>query len=226
MTKTLLTCREEYANGEEDFYRLYDFVMLILVSAADSMKGQFVRKLDETLPFMNEITKATKVGSDLADMFTRAGSLHGKPLFYAACMVYALNVEGEFEDTIRLLYTIYKAGLGQDVPFSSVREVPVRQIRDEMRILSNAESEILFAGWESHHLRNAIAHLRMEYDEGSGTMHFVDVNRDGKIVYDKTLTLEEFGRFYHLSHGVSIVFLELALILRIRDVAFALSPFA
>jgi hypothetical protein len=66
----------------------------------------------------------------------------------------------------------------------------------------------------------------MEYDEGSGTMHFVDVNRDGKIVYDKTLTLEEFGRFYHLSHGVSIVFLELALILRIRDVAFALSPFA
>jgi hypothetical protein len=223
MTKILLTCREEYANGEEDFYRLYDFVMLLLVSAADSLKGQFVRKLDETLPFMNEITRATKVGGDIADMFTE--SLHGKQLFYAACLIYALNVEGEFDDTIRLLYTMYKAGLGQDVPFSSVRDVPIRQIRDEMRILSNAESEILFAGWESNHLRNAVAHMRMEYDESSDTMHFVDVNRNGEIVYDKMLTIEEFGRFYHLSHGVSIIFLELALILRIRDVAFALKPF-
>lgn len=225
MTSILLTDREEYADGEDDFYKLFDFIMNVLISSMYSMKQRFPDKFNQTFGLVRQILSTRKVSDELETIFLKGGPLTDKEKFYVGCILYALNIEGEFDDTIRFLYVLYKACFGQDVSFYDAREMHIRKIRDEMRLLSNGDSEILFLGWEDNHLRNAIAHMRMEHDESNNVMHFVDVDRQGKVIYDKTMSLDQFGRLFHLTHGVTIVFLELILIARMRDLVFGHDPF-
>jgi len=153
------------------------------------------------------------------------GSLPNEEKYYAACLLHAMDIEGQFDEACRVNYVLFKASLGEDVTLSQAAGLTVREIRERMRQASNGRSEILFLGWQEGHLRNCFAHMRITYDATNNTMRFVDVNASGVETYNETWTYEQFVKFYNLANGVSLVFLHLTMILGARDMAFAANPF-
>lgn len=221
----LSTYRDEYAKGDNGFLALYDFIEKTLIDSIISMKQGFGTKLLELQPQIREMNKAATIMEKIAEIFLKAGNLTKEERFYASCIVYLMDVEGKFDEACRLLYVLYKASLGQSIQLSDIENLSLRQIRDDIRQLSNGESEILFLGWQDNHLRNAIAHMRIEYDDASDAMRFVDKGTSGVEVYNEKLPYEQFWRYSQLTNGVSSVFLHVMTILGAHDMAFAVDPF-
>jgi hypothetical protein len=219
------TFREEYTDGDEDFLALYDFIEDMLIDSILTMKAGFREKLLELSPLIRAMQKAATVMGKIASLFLKAGRLSDEERYYAACLIHAMDVEGQFDEACRLLYVLYKASLGENVKFSEAAGLSVKKLRTIMSQLTACRSDILFLGWQEGHLRNSVAHMRLEYNAAKDEMHFVDMDTDRNVTYDKTLPFKDFSRYFHLANGVSFVFLHLVMILGAHDMAFATDPF-
>lgn len=219
------TFREEYCGRDGDFLALYDFIEDILIGSISTMRAGFRDKLLELSPLLTSMRRSATVMGRIASSFLAAGRLSNEDMYYAACLLHAMDIEGQFDEACRLIYVLFKASLGENVLLSQAADLSVKDVRDLMRQPSNGRSEILFLGWQEGHLRNCIAHMRMEYNATNGTMHFVDVNRDGVETYNETWSYAQFVKFFHLANGVSFLFLHLVMILGAHDMAFATDPF-
>ena len=217
--------RQEYSGADRDFLALHDFIDGIIDAAIRANRTGFSQKLLELSPLITSMGKAATVMGKLASLFLGAGHLPDEQRYYAACLIHALDIEGQFDEACRLLYVLFKFSLGENVTLDEARALHVRQIRDRMRQPTNDSSEILFLGWQEGHLRNCVAHMRFEYNAINDTMHFVDVNNSGVETYNRTSSYNEFAKFYHLANGVSLVFLHATMMLGAHDMAFAPNPF-
>jgi hypothetical protein len=219
VTKILFTYRDEvHSKGNDSFLTLHDFIQRIVFAALETLRERYGDKLDELLPRIRSMNNAATIAGEAANLISRSNPSN-KERFYGACMIYLWITEGLFDEACRLLYALCKASIGQNTPLAALEKLSLRTIRVGMRQLTNAESETLFLGWEDNHLRNAIAHMHLEYDEATGKMRFIDG------AYDRKLSLNEFSEYYHLTLGVSTVFLHIMMILRARDMAMATNPF-
>ncbi len=219
------TYRDEYSGGDSEFLALHDFIDGVLIDLISANRTGFSRKLLEVSPLIASMGKAATVMEKMASLFLSAESLPNEEKYYAACLLHAMDIEGQFDEACRLIYVLFKASLGEDITLSEARGLQVREIRDRMRQPSNGGSEILFRGWQEGHLRNCVAHMRLQYNAANNSMHFVDVNGSGVETYNETWLYEQFVKFFHLANGVSLVFLHLAMILGVRDMVFATNPF-
>lgn len=219
------TFRAEYSNGDDDFLALYDFIEEILIESVLSMKAGFREKLLELAPLIKGMQKGATVMGKIAALFFKAGRLTDEERYYAACLIHAMDVEGQFDEACRLIYVLYKASLGENVTFSEAAGLSVKELRNMMRQSSHGRSDILFEGWQEGHLRNCVAHMRMEYNAANDEIHFVDVDRDSNETYNETWSFRDFSRYFQLANGVSFVFLHLVMILGAHDMAFATNPF-
>lgn len=219
------TYRQEYSGGDSDFLALHDFIDGNIKGAISANSAMFTRKLLEVTPLISSMGKAATVMGKMATVFLSRGRLPKEEQYYAACLLHAMDIEGQFDEACRLNYVFFKASLGEDVTLSEAAGLTIRQMRDRMRQDSGGRSEILFFGWQEGHLRNCFAHMRITYDATNNTMHFVDVNSSGVETYNETWSYDQFAKFYHLANGVPLVFLHLTMILGARDMAFAANPF-
>jgi len=219
------TYRDEYSGGDSDFIALHDFIDGSIKGAISANQSAFTRKLQEVSPLISSMGNAATVMGKMATVFLGLGRLPNEERYYAACLLHAMDIEGQFDEACRLNYVFFKASLGEDVTLSEAAGLTVRQIRERMSQLSNGRSEILFVGWQEGHLRNCFAHMRITYNSANDTMRFVDVNPNGVETYNQTWTYDQFAKFYHIANGVSLVFLHLSMILGAHDLAFATNPF-
>ena len=220
--RILPSLRDEYSLADPVFLRLYDFVEDIVFKSLDALKERgFREKLLELAPLLSALDRAADVIGELSRIFLKEG-LDNKLKYYAACVLYAIDVEGQFVQACRVLYLLYKSSTGEVISLSEIENLSLRKIREELKTLTHGESEILFLGWEDNHLRNAIFHMRIKYDNSSTEMSFEDYDMSkGNVSYDEKLTYSEFSRLTHLINGVSFVFLFIMMILSARDMAFA-----
>ncbi len=136
---------------------------------------------------------------------------------------YLLIVEEVFDESIRLLYALKKIRDGKEVKITlkSIGDKSLWAIKKE-----RALPEIFFKGLENGHLRNAIAHARIKYDENTGKMNFQDYDvRKRIIAYNRVLTLEEFRIFGWKLFQIPVLFLYALKALRVRDMVFSENPF-
>lgn len=221
----LPTFRTEYGI-DSDFLALYDFIEEIIIDSVSNKVVGFADKLLELKPHLDSMQKAANVIGTISSAFLRAGRLTNEERYYAALLLHVIDVDGQFDEACHIIYVLYKASQRENVSYSDVVELRVHQLRDMMRPLTQGRSDILFFGWQEGHLRNCMAHVRLEYNASNDMMHFNDVNpRTGQTTYNKNWSFQNFSNFFHMTHGVSLVFLQLVMILGARDMAFASNPF-
>jgi hypothetical protein len=219
------TFRTEYGI-DSDFLTPFDFIDGILIDSVLNKVVGFADKLLELKPLLDSMQKAANVMGTISTAFLKAGRLTNEERYYAACLLHVIDVEGQFDEACRIIYVLYKASQGENISYSDVVGLRVDQLRDMMRPLSGGRSDILFLGWQEGHLRNSMAHVRLEYNAANDRMHFVDVDtRTGRQTYDQTFSFEQFSKFLHMTNGVSFVFLHLVMVLGAHDMAFATNPF-
>lgn len=220
VVEILSTYREEYAKGESDFLLLYDFVESVLMDAINRMKESFGKLFDEMLPRLQAINDAVSTTGRFSALILRAKPTD-EELILGFCATYLWIVEGVFDETCKLLYALHKASLGQVIPVADIEALSLWDVRAELRQLTGARSDILFLGWEDGHIRNAIAHMHLKFNESTNKMRFIDRDK-----LDRDLSLAECSKYYNLVLGVSIVFNHIMIILRARDMAVATNPFS
>jgi len=108
----LKTFRDEYVT--DSFKKeLYDHVVDIMVSAVLTMKSELRDKLMELYPLFENVRETVDKTATIAKMFSKTSDV--KERYIGTCLIYILKVEGEFDDTIRLLYVLKMATCNRDV---------------------------------------------------------------------------------------------------------------
>jgi hypothetical protein len=212
--KLLLTYGEEYS-VDVDYAWLFEFVSGVLLKSLDTLGS----KIAEAGPLLRNMNKSATVLEQISKVCLRSGPLSKEELYYVTCVLHALDAEGPFDQACRLLYFLYKNSHKQPISLSDAERIELRDLRNNLGRLTKGASKILFVGWNDRHLRNAIAHVWLEYDAKSNSMTF----RDRR--HAQTLPWPKFKKYYHLTRGASSVFLHVMLLLEARDLAFAANPF-
>jgi hypothetical protein len=227
------TFRREYCHGDKDLSMLYDFIDAIFRKSIGTAKENFNEIVLALKPMLDEVHNAIDLIGSLTRAFITARAPLHKQDFLGLCVIYLWHVEGVFDEAVRSLYVLYNASLGLRLELTDVWNLPIRRSEREEGLehrfekLSSGESRILFMGLEDYHLRNAIAHARLEYDEKKMKMRFRDFKFEkGKFVktYDRTLSSEEFSRYGELVEGVSTLLVDLLLIIAGYQMAFSEKP--
>ncbi len=212
--RLLLTYGEEYSI-DLDYAGLFGFVTGVLLGSLDNLGD----KMAAAHPLLHKMNKSSTVLEQIANVSLRSRPLSKKELYYVTCVLHALDAEGPFDPACRLLYFLYKNSHGQPIGLAKAERTLLRDLRDNLARLTKGESDILFVGWNDRHLRNAIAHVGLEYDAASNSMTFSDFN------YTQTLPWPQFNKYYQLTRGISSVFLHDMLLLQARDLALLPKPF-
>jgi hypothetical protein len=134
-----------------------------------------------------------------------------KELFLIGCFLYMLTAEALYCDAMRLLYCLKKIGNGTEpLDFlKRIRRLDLYEIKND-----NVMPKVLFAGWEDGHLRNAIAHASIAYDETSQKMTF----RDNRANYEKELTLPGFQSYGRKLRQIPFLLAYCLKALMVRDI--------
>lgn len=225
------TFRQEYGKGDKDLLMLHDFIDDVFRESIGSTKQGFSERVIAMQPLFDEMRNAVGIMGSLTKTFVSSRAPSHRQNFLGLCVIYLWYVEGVFDDACRLLYVLYNASLGVHLDVSDVWNLPMRGrdgLQERFEKLSAGRSKILFLGLEDYHLRNAIAHSRLEYDEKNKRMRFRDCKFDkGQLVetYDRVLSEEEFSRYHELAEGVSTLFIDILLIIVAYQIAFSKNPF-
>jgi hypothetical protein len=79
---------------------------------------------------------------------------------------------------------------------------------------------VIYEGWVNGRIRNAIAHSRFSYDDGTKKMRFRDVQTRYQPAYDQSFTIFEFSKLAIKLDNPFHLILNLLYILRIMDLIF------
>jgi hypothetical protein len=218
--KLLHTYGVEYANDEPDYTKLFMFVSDVILDSLTALgNAAFADKMDETRPLRSKMDKSATVLQQIANVCLRARPLSKEELYYVTSVLYALDSEGPFDQACRLIYYFYKNSHKQPISLAAAQRIELRDLRDNLARLTKGKSKILFVGWNDRRLRNAVAHVGLEYDATSNSMTFSDRERS------RTLPWTEFEKYYQLTRGASSVFLHVMLLLSAHNLAFCPKPF-
>jgi hypothetical protein len=215
LRKMLRIYGEEYAGNDSDYARLFKFVSEVIIDSINNLGRAFDNKMIELYPVLHKMNQSQTVLQELALICLRARPLSDKEQYYVTCVMYALVVEGPFDQACRLLYFLYRSYRGKKaVSLAKVNKIELHDLRNNLDGLSKGKSRIAFIGWNDRHLRNAIAHVGLEYIAGNNSMRFSDRR------HTETVPWPKFNKYYHLTFGVSFVFLHVMLLVRANNLAF------
>jgi len=192
---------------------LFNHIVDMIVSSVLSMKGKLKDKLLELYPLFESMKQTAENTTTITRVFFRTQDI--KERFFGSCLLYLLKVEGEFDDTIRLLYVLKIVEQGKDVSLAEVYNKSLWTIRKELNAMG--VTDLLFKGWKDNHLRNAIAHARLIYNEETKKMTFIDIDNSGETVYREDLNISEFSDYALAIDEVNFVFLGMMMMLSVRD---------
>src|SRR5207245_8025418 len=184
--------RAEYSKGNPVRAKRLESITELLFDSARS--GKLEKEIQTVVPMMIEIKENTLNLTPITvafEPFRRTGNK--KMRYYGMCLSYMLNVEGVFDETIRLLYLLASSAKGKSITLAEINKQPLSQIRAEFSRVYLPD--VFFDGWEDGRVRNSIAHCRFRYEAKTGKMRFQDMDYSGrKPPYDQSFTVEDFSR--------------------------------
>lgn len=196
----------------------FDIIGEILIQAfrPDKRTLKVEKSLERIHPIFESFEKGLRTLGDV-ETTMESHNRSDKELFYVGCFLYLLTVEALYEEAVRFLYglkLIVKRKVETDRVFESIANLKLSTIRNS-RILPN----VIFEGWEDGHLRNAIAHGHVEYNQSTGEMTFTDYDpRTRKENYKNELALSDFQSYGHKLRQIPFLVLYTLKALLVRDI--------
>jgi len=203
--------KTEYIKGNAFRKQLFQEIENIIVSAVILKDGSLSRKLLEVYPFFNSWALTQKNIKILGEIFLK---LDEKEQCFGLCVAYLIEVEGSYDEVIRILYSLKQYSLGVNIALSDIEKMSITQLKDSL--LKLGVSNILFEGY-NRHLRNAIAHAHFDYDEKRKQMEFANIYL-GKERWRDSFTFSEFNEMLKKLDDVDHLFTQIILLLRVHDI--------
>ena len=189
------TWETEFIQGKQFRQTLVGIIGGLLFSSVKS--GVLEQQLPALLPVIEELSNNIqnfKPVQKAFQPFREKGDI--KMQFYEKCILYMWNVEGVFDQAVKVLYALVSALNKKPVSFGEVNVKLLPELRSDFQSIVGEGASILFEGLNSG-VRNSIAHCRFRYNEGEETMRFLNFNPHTRaITYDEAFTLEEFMEMY------------------------------
>ncbi len=126
--------REEYVSGDKELADLNDFISEVFSGSILSVKSGFRERLEQLEPLLKRWQQTTNVWGLVTNLIMSAVT-NAEQQFYGTCLVYAMEVEGQFDEACRLLYTLYAISKAQDPKLADVWEMKVWKIREQLNYL-------------------------------------------------------------------------------------------
>jgi len=206
------TFKKEYAI--DTFKKeLFEHIENAVVSCIQNLKEKFAPKLLELKPLFEDMRKTAKNIEVVSKVFMKTNDIMER--YFGTCFIYLLQIEGEFDSIVRLLYVLKMAERGVDVSLDDVYKMSLHCLHKKLKDLGMPG--MLFKGWNNH-IRNAIAHAHFTFDKETKCMIFVDINpTTGEEIYKETLPLNKFNEYVSAIDEVCNIFQLLLLLLRVFD---------
>jgi len=210
------TWKSDYVKGNAARQTLFEAVWPRAFKAVKSKDfGAELLKLD---PIIRDLRDNAQNFTPLSQAFLPFKG-DRKMQFYGICFHYLLNVEGIFDDAIKVLYGLVLISEGQLVP-ENLGDLSTWNIREEFKKLG--VPDLVFDGWRNGHVRNSVSHSRFRYNDKPGEMRFIDINnRTRKITFDESFTLEQFSDLYFKLDDVWHILQNFLFMLRIIQLVLA-----
>jgi len=213
------TWETEFIQGKQFRQSLVGIIGGLIFSSVKS--GVLEQELPALLPVISELSdniQNFKSVQKAFKPFRKQGDI--KMQFYEKCILYMWNVEGVFDQAIKVLYLLVSALNGDRVSFGEVNIKLLSELRSAFQGIVGRQAGILFCGLNSG-VRNSIAHCRFRYNEHEETMRFLNFDpRTRKTTYDETFTLEEFMELYTKLDDIWHIFQFILFLLRIGTLIF------
>jgi hypothetical protein len=148
---------------------------------------------------MPEFKKAVYSLTALNDIHDSITGTDERCVYFSACFMYLILLEGLYDEVIWLLYLSKRVSEGKSVDYESIKTNSLQWFKNEL-------DPVFFEGY-SDRIRNAIAHAGFSYEASIKKMVFRDYeDKHGKKrrpSFEKTLSLQEFddeyfGKIYSL----------------------------
>lgn len=189
----------------------------IITNAIKSDPIKFHNAATDSIPSMEERTRARKMLAKLISILKKSASIDEEERMIAMNMLYLAMVEGPFEEDVKACYVWAKLSAKEDINYQDVSSMSIKDIYDYFN--SKLGDTSLFEGW-NRNLRNAIAHFSYIYDSNARKMMYTDKPAN----WTKTYTLNELGELYEKLDDVDELIMIELLVLSIRDLCFATTP--
>jgi hypothetical protein len=191
------TLRNEFSESHAGrvSLELFDEVDNLFSRLTNSERGVELSRIFSKTDLLKEKSESAETDHKLKTLFAIAKNLESEPRFYILCYAFMTAMEGYYDELIRFVYLTEQFLLTREIldpdwlKFEDVgRMYPKLSVR----------SPNMTAIWESgHNVRNAIAHARFFFDEGSKSMRFVDViPGEHRVRFEKSLTFAQLADMY------------------------------
>ena len=205
---------QKFEYGQEYRYQCFEEIASLMFGAVNSnTPSKFSKALSELEPFLVSLNNGKKTVSEIAQGLKGTDD---KTCFHLICYSYLIIIEGIFDELIRVIYFLFSLRNGNSVSIDRLKKLEVRQIYDKID-----PKPIILKNWsEKKHIRNAIGHAKVYYNQSKREITFVDDY--GKFEsFKKTFRWEEFIELLAELESASEAFILFTLLLKLHDLLFA-----
>jgi hypothetical protein len=212
----LVKCfQSEFEKGDPSRAILYSVVRTAFLASLSSPEKR--ERVLVTLPMFEEAVENSKNTVPILQAFIRYKD-DTKMRYYGICLYYLFNSEGIFDVATRIIYALGLVAVEQEIP-ANLSELKWWKLKQKLADM-NIPAEVIYEGWVNGRIRNAIAHSRFSYDDGTKKMRFRDVQTRYQPAYDQSFTIFEFSKLAIKLDNPFHLILNLLYILRIMDLIF------
>lgn len=137
-------------------------------------------------------------------------------ILHLFCYTYLIIVEGLFDELSRLLYFMKLLSEGKSIALPDLEDMNIWRIYDEFK-----PEPVFFENFrEKKHIRNAIAHASVKYNDNKREVEFIDED------WNETISVDEFVKKGEELETSVMTFMYIFNVLRINDLIMSPNPFA
>jgi hypothetical protein len=199
--------------------KIFSEIESVLGIALSQGTTRFHETLLQSYPLIQNWRKLRENAASINKIFLEKYSSHNfEECYYLSLFMYLLEVEGSFDDIVRILYILVLAAKNEkQIDYQQIFNKKLSDVKKDL--VSLGFSDVFFNGWDDGHLRNAIAHAHFSFDEKTQTMTFSDFTPwDNKQVYEKSFTLDDFLQKAKMIADVAHIFTDFIILLRVWDI--------
>lgn len=216
------TFRVEFVGSDENTgyrERCFDeFRSIVLRIIDEEGPKELFKALERVHPALRSGGQALQNLAEIYSALVASKNLSEKRRYYGLCFMYLISVEGLYDEDMRTLHILKKAGEGVSINYREIQQKPLWFFKKELE-------PVFFEGYNNR-IRNAIAHARFRFDNEKNKMIFKDTGKKNQPEYEVSLSLKEFHtKYYEKIDSFFRLRTFYLFFLAIRDLALAPKPF-
>lgn len=205
---------EELSIGKNYRQRCLWEIVTTVLEALKRTPSNFSQSLNVIHPLLTRLSHGREITETILDEINTVKSIYIR--LHVLCYCYLVIVEGIFDECARMLYFL-KIVSDNNIP--TLKDVENMSVWKVLRKFKGRP--VFLEKWEEKkHVRNAIGHAQVYYNEIEQEVRFIDKK------WDKTFSTEEFiEKALELEYTVN-AFLDIFLLLRIHVLIRSPKPFS